>query len=155
MTTFFESKEHHYFLEKMTLERTREIGADLTEKLTRVSKINENIPVILFDGPSSATDYDLKTNKTYKNFIAWRILSGRLLLQTELLYLSHEGRLMAAQVTTDGFDNLLPQPISLFDLASFQVKDDGRLFTIHPLHQIGVDPQFLYDFGQKYGRKLD
>ena len=152
---FFRSEEQHYSLGEVDLPRAREITTDLVKRVREARKIDEAIALMIdYDGHYFNAS---SKNGEYLAFGAYlRALKDKqsfLEVKTELVYTDRQGKLMAAVVTVDDEDIKLAVPISLFNLASFKRQDQEVLFTIHPLHQIGVNPQFLYDFGQRHGRK--
>ncbi|MDO8511097.1 MAG: hypothetical protein Q7S55_02935 [Nanoarchaeota archaeon] len=157
--TFFKAEERQYSLgENTDLVRARMMARELAERVKSILKIDEAIALGLYNkqldcSPSITDDERLLT---------YALFRGDLTLRTELLYLDRNNHLMAARQTVDDHDGYLKRPTSMFDLATFTLTKPSQrfgpqvelLFKIHSLHQIGIDPKFLYDFGDKYGRKL-
>jgi hypothetical protein len=159
--TFFKAEARQYSLgENIDFVRARCMARDLAEmvKETSKKKIDEAIGFGLYNKES-----DRLPNLVNEEMqVAYALFQGNLAVKTELLYVDERGDLMIAVQTVDEHDEHLSRPIGMFDLATFtRTKKTSRfepegelLFGIHHLHQIGVDPQFLYDFGDKYGRRL-
>ena len=157
--TFFKAEERQYSLgENTDLARARMMVGELAERVKSIPKIDEAIALGLYNkqldcSPSITDDERLLT---------YALFRGDLTLRTELLYLDRNNHLMAARQTVDEHDEYLPHPMNLFDLATFTLTKPSQrfepqvelLFKIHPLHQIGIDPAFLYEFGDKHGRRL-
>lgn len=148
---FFRSEEQQYSLGNVELSQANNMARDLVKAIKEAPKIDETIALMM--------GYDGNTHgpcnlSGYESFFAWGIYSRGLSVKTELVYTDAEGNLMAASKTVYEQD-MKRNVTSLFDLASFRREDEEVLFTIHPLHQIGVDPQFLYGFGQKHGRRTN
>lgn len=157
--TFFKAEERQYSLgENTDLVRARMMARELAERVKSIPKIDEAIALGLYNNqlvcPPPITDDERS--------LTLALFRGNLTLRTELLYVDERGGLMVAQQTVDEHDEYLPRPISMFDLATFTLTKPSQrfesevelLFKIRPLHQIGVDPTFLYDFGDRYGRRL-
>jgi hypothetical protein len=80
---------------------------------------------------------------------------GNLALETELLSMTRSGDLIAVTIDTDERDEILPRSEwqHFFPLASFQEEQGDIIFRTHKIHQMGINPTFLYALGEKYEKK--
>lgn len=141
--TFYKSEGRQYSLGEQ-LDFTlvwKHITRNLLESIQKTPKINEHFYLELYDESGKVLrDSDELQLASY-------LFHGRLHLRTELIYVHHD------------YDESEHSPV-MSNLASFEREkkstwNDGDLvLKIHPLAQIGVDPTFLYELGDKYVRKL-
>ena len=156
---FFTAEERQYSLgENTDLVRAKMMAGELAERVKSIPKIDEAIVLELYNNQLDCSPSITDDERS----LTLALFRGNLTLRTELLYLGEGGKLMIAQQTVDDHDEYLERSLSMFDLATFTLTKPSQrfesevelLFKIHPLHQIGIDPAFLYEFGDKHGRKL-
>ena len=132
---FFRSEKQQYSLGNVELPKAREMFKDLIKVIREAPRIHEAVAVMIAYESGHYEDNHLSGDEA---FLAEGINSGKLTLKTEQLYLRRRKLLSGG---------------NLLDLASFRREGEEVLFQIRPLDQLGVNPQFLYDFGDR-NRKI-
>ncbi len=140
----FASEERRYNLGYPNLSRAWAISKDFLDGLIAAERTDEAIATIL-----SGVGYESRSERFPQSVARTGIFWGNLTLKTELLYLQ-EGRLMVGVIDVDEHDQRLSEPISLHNLATFRENGDRIYLNVHPLHQMGIDPTFLYSLGEKH-----
>ena len=144
---FYESKEANYLFGCLDRNKARQIAADLIKGARETDRINQAVALHFFSGKDFL-------GKGLEEYVASAVGWGSLSLETEFIYADKGGKSIVAQVTADEYDLLLENPLGMFRLATFENQREGTILKIHSLHQIGIDPQFLYDLGKKYEKKI-
>ncbi len=147
---FYHSEARTYVFDDMEYSKSRDLGEILHQEMRSTRFIDEAIALLVSDGGGSAVSRQVEPF-----LLSTGLRRGGVVIKTELVYRT-EGKLYVAEITTDAWDELLPvdQQTTLQPLATFSKVELEVLMDIHPLNQIGVDPQFLYRFGDNYGRRL-
>jgi hypothetical protein len=149
MINFYRSEAARYELGNLTSEQATKIAVNFWAGIKNANKIHEAVPVSLtgrfgYIGMDYSDELPLETDLRY----------GSLSLEVELMYTGREGNLLVALIEKDQQGRRLEHPTTGVKLASFG-REDGKVFlNIHPLHQIGVDPKFLTELGEKYGTRV-
>ena len=136
------SEAREYSFGEVDFNRKLQLTRDLSARLANPNshKIDE---AIAFGVSNDGEDFhQFRENGDYNEGLlnpTFRHVYGGTDIVTEQLY-ERNGKLMVAP--------------DLATLASFRRQRREVILTIHPLKQIGVNPQFLYDFADQHGRRI-